>query len=257
MHNQIMAAKIQPQKSLTADDLDRLAIKICAETGIKNLPEAIIIDSCLKSWEDKFSSQMNQHELLLAFEMNINGDLLPKIEHYQCFSRDYFCAICNKYLEARQLSLQKNKKPEPDVKQLKEANHDYLLMQDIIQDKLNVTEGKPITENFTIRERVNLLAEMFDVNVSEKQIEDYRTCAASTITASLAKKKHDARALNKFGAEIELANQIARIKTGKLITDADENLIQSEVLRLVYCNSLCGWNQNEFVAHIESNMKAD
>jgi hypothetical protein len=255
IHQQIIEAKSKQSSELTAKELDRIALKVCAECGIKDtgIPSVEVIDLCLKSWEEKFKARMNKHELNLAFELNVNGDLEEKVHHYQCFSREYFCDVLNLYLK---------KKAEAVMKQVEGISNESLppvdisksLMEDLISDRETVAKGE-ITNRSPLMSRFELLNELFDFPITEEQISKYRKVAVTEILARVSKDKHEARVNNKFGKEIELANQLERLKSQKLLTEKDEATIQFEVNRLLYCNTLMMWSESEFVAHVQMNME--
>lgn len=197
---------------------------------------------------------MNKQELALAFEMNVNGDFEPKIEHFQCFSRDYFCSILNEYLKKKREANTRHREPE-DTSLLPSPDFQNNLMRALIHDRQNLASGTAITDTQTLSARLNLLSELFEVTYGEDTIQAYRIKAATEVIRELAKKKNEARGLQKFGREIELTNQIARIKAQKLITDQDEAKIQAEVMRMLYVDQLMRWNEAEFVQHVESQIE--
>jgi hypothetical protein len=254
IHTQIQEAKSEQADELTAEELDRIALKVCVECGIKDagIPSVEVIDLCLKSWQDKFQARMNKHELRLAFELNVNGDLKDKVNHYQCFSREYFCDVLNLYLQKKaEVNVTQPKTEEQSS--LPPADMSRTLFEDLISDRETVAKGA-ISKRHTVMARLELMSEMFDVPISEEQISKYRAVAITEILGTVCKAKHEARVNKKFGKEMELTHQIERLKSRKLLTEKDEALIQFEVTKLLYCNALMLYTESEFTSHVQQNM---
>lgn len=200
---------------------------------------------------------MNLQEMKLAFEMNVNGDFPNKVEHYQAFSRDYFCNVLNRYIQQKQVVLMKEAKmPKNEHQSIAPPdNYSEKILLDIIQDRINSGSGSPLTESVPIATRFEMLCSMFEVNYGEKTIAGYRINACDELLRELTKKKNEAKALNKYGLELEITNQIARIKAQKLITEADEAMIEAKVLRLLYANVILHWPEMEFVNHVKESIQ--
>jgi hypothetical protein len=252
--NKILATKEIPSDDLTEQQLRFLIGKVIAMCGIKDTPSKEIVGMILHAWSTNYSTRMNKHELSLAFELNMQGELEKKVEHFQCFSVEYFCDIINLYLQKK---IQVNKAPkevieEPVINPLVEAS--IQTMKDMIEDRELVSEGK-ITGRTPIKTRLDLLNELFEVKIEDDVIAKYRELSVVTILSDLNKSRNAIRSDEmKFGRFVELSNQIERLKKGKLITEKDEALIQSEVCKLIYCNELMKWPEKEFIEHIESQL---
>lgn len=256
IHQQILAAHNEQSQELTAKELDRIALKICVECGIKDagIPSEEMVDLCLKSWEEKFKGKMNKHELLLAFEMNVNGDLEVKVNHYQCFSREFFCDVLNLYLKKKLEVISREQKKPSDSLALKALDITRSVMEDLINDREIVKKGELSNRN-SLTAKLEMLYELFDFPVTDEQISNYRGIVTTDILTRLSKERAEARVNEKFGREIELANQIDRFKSKKLLTEKDEELIQYEVSKLLYCNTLLLWTEQEFIAHVNLNIE--
>lgn len=256
-HSKLLAVKDEPKIALTEQEFRLIILKVTAMHGIKEsgLPSKEIVGLCMKSWEEKFSMHMNKQELQLAFEMNINGDFIKKVEHYQQFSREFFCDVLLQYLQKKQETISKSGQ-KVSIELQSEGREDFhiVLMKALIADRENISSGQDITIHCTVFDRLDMMEALFPITINESTIEAYRKNAVQTILGNLSKKKHEAQALRKLGREIELTHQIARIKAQKLITENDESLIQAEVLKLIYCNQLMMWPENEFIQHIQSQL---
>ena len=110
VNQQILLAKESDEGVLGKMEFKKLVVRVVAMHGIKELPSKEIMALCYDSWLSKFSLQMKVQELHLAFEMNVNGDfnikekgevVSRKVNHYQCFSREFFCDVLNQYLSER------------------------------------------------------------------------------------------------------------------------------------------------------------
>jgi len=253
IHNQIRLAQNQKPLDLTIEELDRICGKVQIECGIKDQPSEEMVDMCMASWEKNFKAKMNKAEINLAFDMNVNGQLNKKINHFQCFSREYFCEVLNAYIEKKKEVTRYQEFKEEPKEEIKALAFDVTKqqMEDLIYDRKNITK---LSIRNTVAAKLELLNQLFIFEVTEKQIKEYRKIAVNEIHIRTAKKKTDARALQKFGVEIECANKVERLKAGTF-TDSDDKEIQHEVTKLIYGNALMLWSEFEFIKHVEENMK--
>ena len=115
---------------------------------------------------------------------------------------------------------------------------------------------------------------MFVLNTEVEYFTKLRDIALSWVLRGLGKKKTDLRAysgksneggyVRNFGAITSLVNQIARLRSGGVITDSDEKEIQFEVKRLMYHEILAlhkpdtekgeSLEDCNFVNHIKENI---
>lgn len=236
-------------------------LQVCVECGIKDsgIASEAVVDLCLKSWEDLFQGKMSVSELRLAFEMNVNGELEmmiggnlePRVNHYQCFSREFFCEVCRRYLIKK---TEANVRVAPvtfeQAKALPLPDTEILLMEAIIHDRQHLNELTP----YPVIKKLDMLSQMFEFDINEKQIEKYRKVSIGKLITDTANARAAARVNKKFGAEIEAANKVERLKHGPL-SNKDEAEIQFEVNTLIYGNALMLWTEAEFVKHVEDCIK--
>jgi hypothetical protein len=261
INNKIAFAKELPKKELSLSELRRQISIICVTCGIKDLPEEEVVLLCLKMWKDKYCLRMNLKEMELAFELNLSGDLDEKVNHYLCFSVEFFCSVLNRYLEKKAILAARQQLPEPEQEKQSLSTNDIL--QEIIADfKALVTETE-YQNHFPLAARLNLLAQLVEIDVTEKTIQQLRVTAKGNIIRQLCSKRamlqHNE---NKFGAILSYGHQIARLEAGTLLTTEDENRLQAEVSMLLYQNTLLHWKPvgNEtpddcvFVNHIKENI---
>lgn len=252
-----MTAQKQQSKELTAEELDRIALKICVECGIKDsgIPSEEMVDMCLKSWQEHFSGQMNKAEIALAFDMNVNGEFSKKIEHFQCFSREYFCDVLNAYLTRKKQVLSSMPKEEDSEKVKVDFDLAKVAMECLIFDRENISEGK-LSESIPVKEKLEWLNSLFELDITEDQVKNYRKISTSLILTKTATERNEARVNRKFGVEIEMANKVERLKSGTL-SDKDEAEIQHEVNKLIYGNALLIYSEFDFVNHIKGQINAN
>jgi hypothetical protein len=267
-------AKSEPSHLLTIEELDIIVFKVCAESGIKELPNAAMVDLCLKSWNDKFASQMNKAELSLAFEMNINGDFNIKsggeqrsrINHYQCFSREYFCDVLNQYLQEKAEANKKISQLRSQEEELALPKPDVIpeIFEAIISDyvsfhqggyELFSTEREFVTHlRFPTTTKLKLLSEIYEISLTTENIVNLRDQAGLRLIKELNKRKN--RSALSYGALVSISHQIARIKSGKLLTQQDEAEVQAHVDRLLYTQSLSSIPPDaDFVSHVRENIE--
>lgn len=261
MHQKIAVAKTQTTQKLTPAELDRIMLQVCVECGIKDtgIASEEVVDLCFKSWEELFEAKMNVHELRLAFEMNVNGELEmpvgnaiePRVNHYQCFSREFFCEVCRRYLIKK---TEANKRIPTVVAEntpaLGAVSNDLLLMEALINDRQDICKMSPLP----VHSKLEMLNQMFDFEVTEKQIDNYRKVAIGKLITEAAKERAVAKANNRFGEDVNATHRITRLNKGPL-TPKDEADIQFEVLQLIYGNVIMLWTEIEFVKHVEDCIK--
>lgn len=253
----LINAKKQIEKTgISLDELRIIIARVIAACGIKEIPSQEIVNLCLQMFNDKFAISMNKHEVALAFDLNIRGDFDKKIEHYQCFSVEYFCDVLNEYRKKKIAAKAYEEKLEEEKKVVDVSNQ---ILQAIIDDFIAHHSKQEMRFNFPILIKIETLDKLFDVDASVENIENLRPIAAVNVWRQLAKKKHESASLKKFGAEVSLQHQIARIKANKLITNEDENLIQVEVNHLLYCQVFDKYKSkniadSKFITHIKNQI---
>lgn len=201
---------------------------------------------------------MNKQEVALALMLNIRGDLNKKVEHYQCFSFEYFCDVLNEY---RKVKVEANKvlpKFSDVYKAIAPAGTNEAVLKSIIEDFQNYHSQKELKPNYPTKMKLEYLSKLFEVDDSEENIILLREQARKNIWRKLATEKHKQQALNKFGAVLSLQHQISRIKIGQLITEADEQQIQFEVTCLLYFQTFNKYKPNskglDFITHIKTQL---
>ena len=291
IHKQILAARVAEKKELTIEALRVIHFKVATMHGI-DFPDATTDNLCLDLWHRKYKFQMNQKELELAFELNMTGDLGEKKimpTSYQFFTVDFFTNVVNAYL-LKKLQTGKKQQEELDkieqerVKKLPKYDPTVDIMQRIILDFKEYQEGEftwsvddyefNSNTQFTMVVKLEYIDKMFELNTEVEYFVKLREKALSWLLRGLGKKKTDLRAQSgkpnedgstrNFGAIASVANQIARLRSGNLITDSDEIAIQFQVKRLMYHEVLALHKPNavngesldncEFVNHIKENI---
>ncbi len=275
------ATNLASRNDLTDKEIDVVLARVVVIHGIKTLPSTEVADLCLNAWETKYKFSMNKDELVLAFELNVKGDfkiksgseVLHSINHYQCLSVEFFCAVLNQYLSERDEAIKKlnaARKAEEDKQRKPAVDTTVKEMESIIGDYQRYHEGGYVyfsPENqfhpsidFLLSTKLDTLSEMFDVDLSEDNISKQRERARRIILRNLNRDKRDRTGMGisykknvnsedgdaqdnapiesdpdrKPNAMLAIANQYVRIKEGKLITEGDEALIQQQVRRLLY-----------------------
>lgn len=236
--------------------------------GIKGTPSDEIVGLCMKGWIDKYQLHMNKQELQLAFDLNILGELPKKVEHYQCFSLEFFANVCNEYLEqkkhvnqkAQQLQQQQPRAALPPVDMTRQ------LITAILADFKLICTDTPVEgynyQQYHISGRLEMLGQLVEITLNEPQIADLRERAKTLVLNRLRAKKAALNPQSKIGAIVNLTNQIARLKTGKLLTQDDESAIQLEVTELLYFQTLLLYKPSnistidtcKFVQHLNNTL---
>ena len=267
----------------------KLVLRVVAMHGIKELPAKVIMALCYESWQTKFAPQMTVPELHLAFEMNVNGDfnikasggeVIHKVNHFQCFSREFFCDVLNQYLSER---VQANRQIEKLKKELEEQEQKKLLPPDITLTTFNAiiedykefhgqgyevfspTREFDTSKNYPTSTKLELIHEVYNINISEDNITMLRSRAKEFVLRALHKKKeYKNKGGDKervFGGTISIEHQISRIKEGKLLNLEDEILIQAYVNRLLYIQLIAlekpagEIEESSFIKHIKENIE--
>ena len=241
VNQKIAFAKDHPKNDLKAADLSRLAGIWCISHGIKDLPAKEVILLCLKFWNEKYSTRLNQKEIELAFELNISGDI-EKVNHYNCFSVEFFCSVLNNFLVKKAEFITQQSKvaiegTSPiDVTEAIFADiiHDFKILVDT-PDKVELPIGQ-----FALKAKLEYLSKIVEIDLSEARMVDLREKGRWILVRELMAKK-TALPPEKFGASISYSHAIARIKQGKLITQADEDNLQYQVSCLLYRFELLKW----------------
>ncbi|MDB5281142.1 MAG: hypothetical protein JWO06_217 [Bacteroidota bacterium] len=228
---------------LSSEELLRQVGIICVSCGIKDLPPKPILLLCLKFWNERYASQLNPKELELAFELNLCGEYgNDKVNHYQVFSVEFFCSVLNKYLDKKAQVLSTATKALPETNLLNQPDMKEQLLNDILKDfKTSNTDAtvKDEQQVFNISAKLNLLSKIFKIDISESSITELREKARWLLVRQLvAKKTALNNRPNKFGAVTSITHQLTRLKTGKLLTESDEDQLQYEVNRLLYIQTL-------------------
>ena len=185
---------------------------------------------------------MNQKELELAFELNLSGDI-ERVNHYQCFSVEFFCDVLNKYLQKKAEAIAKSTQQLAEPKPEAPVNMTPKMLANILKDfeTLNhpdaTVRDQLLSGSFATVSKLNLLSKIIEIDISETRITDLREKARWNLVRELSAKKAKLNE-NKFGAAVSLGHQIARLKAGKLITQTDEDHLQTEVTRLIYIQTL-------------------
>ena len=265
IQNRIVQAQTSKLRELSVVELGIIAAKVCTECGIKeeNFPAREILMLCLQSWNDKFKAGMSIEEIRLAFEMNVNGELEKKIEHFHCFSREYFCDVMNEYL-AKKKDVLKYIKPEEEEKvQLPPADLERQIFEAIIQDFKAINKAEEPAPNFTLKVKLELILSIYNVNITEATVIKLRERAAVNILKRNAEERSKLDPEKNIGRFNTLLHQSARLKTGKLLNDKDEEQIRFECDWLVYTDLLTAekpkegeeFDDCEFVKHVRENME--
>lgn len=111
-NNEVSILKADTGKPIeTADDLIMLIGKVIAFTGIKQLPDDIVIAMCWKVM-DHFKS-FTKSNFIQAFEFNEAGIYEKRVEHFNAFLPAYMSEVLNNYRSMR------NKAQSDYKKQLK------------------------------------------------------------------------------------------------------------------------------------------
>jgi hypothetical protein len=256
VHQDIVNTVKKEDDALTKVELKTLVVRVVAQHGIKELPAKEIMALCFESWNSRFVTKMNKKELFLAFEMNVNGDfnfkengeVKRRVNHYNNFSREFFCDVLNQYLSEKEVAhgkyaaLRLAEEKEQAAVPVNAPDVTVEILRALIQDfKAYHTEGLSYShpENsfhtssgFPTDTKLEMLGELFDIDISEDKLTGLRELAARRLIRSLIKKRAEIPT-SKMGAALEISHQIARIKTGKLITDKDEILLQGIVKQLL------------------------
>ncbi len=229
---------------------------------------------------------MTKHEMYLAFEMNVNGDYnvkagtetLSRINHYQCFSVEFFCDVLNQYLKERvsfnkKMEQEKERQKEEATKKLPAPDLTVQLFEMLLTDyKKYHTEQVDLFSpdnnfethiGFTTAAKLELVNELYNISLDEDNIAKLREHAKRIVIRMLHNKKrgYDKRKL--FGVVVSIEHQVSRLKTGKLLNIEDESMIQQQVTRLLYMQVLAvlmpAPNQNiddtEFVKCVRENIE--
>ncbi len=271
--NKIAFAKSVEKKELAVEELRKLIGLMCVSHGIKELPDGASVLIMLKTWNEKFSAFMNQQELQLAFELNMVGDLrhefndkqIDRIEHYQCFSVEFFAGVCNAYLKKRSEINTKIVPAEEKQEALPQGNIAKTVLEAILYDFMALHGSNPTgnTSRLPMALKVEYLNIITTIKTTVENIARLRPIAVSNVIRSLSAKRNNINHREmKFGAVTAITHQIARLTTDKLITQGDEDLIQAEVSSLLYFETLESWSplknepieECEFVKHVKENI---
>jgi len=273
IQNKIISAQETGKNELTVKELAVIAAKVCTECGIKkeNFPDEIMLQMCLKSWnerfkatEDKKKTGMSVQEIILAFEMNINGELeavvggklRKKIEHFHCFSREYFCDVLGAYLDKKKDTLKYlAAPPQEENKQLPPADSERLVLEAIIADYKSWNAEGILIPNLPMRAKFEALLQMFDMPVTEITIIKLRERAAANIISRNAQERLKLDPEKNIGKYNDLLHQSSRLKSGKLLNDKDEQQIRYEVDFLIYTDCFTIYKAAEFEQHVRDNIQ--
>ena len=284
-----MLAKESGEAELGKLEFKKLVLRVVAMHGIKELPAKVIMALCYESWLTKFAPQMTVAELHLAFEMNVNGDfsikgsggeIIHKVNHFQCFSREFFCDVLNQYLSERvqtnkQIDKLKKEFDEQEQKKLLPPDVTLMTFEAIMEDykefhgqgyeAFSPTKEFDTAKNYPTSSKLELLYQVYDINISEENVDMLRGRAKDFVLRALHKKKeYKGKGSDKervFGMTISIEHQISRIKEGKLLNIEDEILIQAYVNRLLYMQIIslekpdAEIEESSFIKHIKENIQ--
>lgn len=228
---------------LNAKELDLIVGKICIECGIK-LPSVEMVDLCMISWHQRFKNHMTIDELKLAFDMHINGQLDVKINHYQCFTREWFCDVLNLYLKKKRES----HKPEyKEIKSLpisKDAERKQALKY-AIDDYVNYHEknNENFSNGYPLHIKLKYLSQILDLKLSDAQQNALRTLSIQNIINRLSNAQ---RSEAVFGKRMELKFQIERLKNDIELRNEDCVLIECEANRILYKKYFDDYEHEDF-----------
>lgn len=265
-HNKIIATSEIPKDAMELIELKQIMLRVAIFCGIKeeNIPSKEVAQICLDIFHEKYISKMNKQEIMLAFEMNIKGELEQmiggvlkrKVEHFQCFSVEYFCEVLNWYLEIKRGAIiKRNNNTKQEILSLEAPSALSDMLTDMVNDfrfYFNQLPERGVVQ-FSLSTKIELMAQMFTINVSEENIAKLRSKARDAVLRNLYSQKQEARKLQKFGAEMSLIHQITRLKNNKLLTQMDEKLIQTEVNVLLYHQTFARY-EGDFIEHINFNI---
>ena len=246
--------------------MDYIIARVAVSCGLKeeNLPSSEISLMCAEKYQMKYAKQMNKQEAILAFDLNIQGDLNKKIEHYQQFTVEFFCSVLNAYLEKRQQVVMENsRKTELAKESAEKKNMDAEIMQDIIADYVHFYThelGEARQGAFALSMKMEIANLLFDFDLSEENIKALREKAKNEVLREEAKKKYASNINKKFGAEVAAVHRISRIKENKLLTVEDEKIIQHKVNSMLYAQIMETYKPKDiekildsaFVVHIKN-----
>lgn len=234
-HDRILAKADESDKETIDNKKLKLAVAYALKAcGIKkeNWPDELAIQLMVDKYNSKYYTQLNHSEIMLAFDLNVSGDLQNKIQHYQAFTLDYFCDVLNEYLKEKARARVKAQKAE-EAKVPKIDMSEAIILEVIDNYKtFHTAKGELVYRaNIPILYKMELLNKTFEVDISAENIQRLRKQSIAGILREVTMRKVKEQ---NFGARISLEHQVARLKEGKLITKEDENLIQFEVTELLY-----------------------
>lgn len=251
----------EPDEPIDLEDWRKRIAMVCTGHGIKRdgwpapLEQQIIINA----WTEKFSKRMTYDELWRAFDMNLRGDLTEDIQHFQCFSYEFFCKVCNLYMRDRSINNIKNKgsqeKTTLAIPAPKEQDQTNSIMQNIIDDYMKFYRMEDTMDyliGWPLHVKLNFAMLMFDVNINEAHT---MSRAMAMVVSELKSRIAGAKGQNRIGLEVECSNQIERIEARKL-TDKDIRVIRGVYDRLVYEQIFIQFpDEQVFIDHVKSNME--
>lgn len=213
-------------------------IALCGINKIPNVDESSIL---LQIFSKKFGGKINYDEFRIAFEQNMNGELenylqdKTKVEHFQMFSSEFMCDVLNAFTKKRALATINYEKlvDEAKLNALPPViENPFLIMLEEILSEVNKVENLRL--KCTPQMKLEALHEIFSIEPSEELVIEFRKKATQEILRRLRKEKSEANRDEKFGVEINLLNQIARLQAGHGLTNNDEATIQNETTKLLY-----------------------
>lgn len=267
IHEKIIAAQANGKKILSIEEFRVITAWITTLHGIP-LSDQMTVKLCLEFWEDKYMHLMTKDEIKLAFESNVKLELGDKkIIPYQVFSVDFFTSVLNAYLQIKKETLRQRQEihgAAESNKQLPPPDPTISILEQIIVDfkTYHATERKLFVDDydfwtgdgFPTAIKLEYIHKVFELKIIEEHFIELRDIAAKWVIRNLSKKRNELRGVagkgiqgqnednapqtSAFGAIISGTNQIARLQAGRLITEADERLIQHEVKRLLYLEAL-------------------
>ena len=282
-HQEIVTAAEAGKGDLTKIELKNLIVRVVAMHGIKELPSKEIMALCFDSWETRFSHRMNKQELFLAFEMNVNGDFefqangqtVHRVNHYNNFSREFFCDVLIQYLSEKNAA----QKKLAELSRLDERVQAVAAAPDVTVSVLEAimadfrtfhAQGLPYSSPanqfatnmlFPTNVKLEMINEIMEVELTEKRIDALRQLATRALIRSLTRQRSEVPK-DKMGIALEITHKLARVKSGKMITEKDEELLQTIVKQLLYMQVLDSWKPKgeetlescEFIQHIQENI---
>lgn len=229
--------------------------KIITAHGMTNIPDQLLAEMLFSCYQEKYSDKINPKEFELAFFLHVQGDLPKKFNHFQMFSVEWMCDVLNCYLGKKGEVVTENWRisPPEETPALPVADLNSLILSQLQKDFENKESEDIFSSGFDVKTKLEAVNEIWGIDMKTEVVIQFRMEAFKRILKRLKEERHVAKVNSKFGIETDLNFKIARLESGHGLTEKDEAVIQTEVMKLIYGNFLKNVSVADFNEGINLN----